>query len=61
MRIPIIYGFRQQTLAFLEGMSRKLGKGDQIITVHIEAKAACPWLNTNHMSLQYFKYIRHKV
>lgn len=42
MRIPIIYGFRQQTLAFLEGMSRKLGKGDQIITVHIEAKAACP-------------------
>jgi len=42
MRIPIIYGFRQQTLAFMEGMSRKLGEGDRIITVHIEAKAACP-------------------
>jgi len=42
MRIPIIYGFRQQTLAFLEGISRKLGEGDQIITVHIQAKAPCP-------------------
>lgn len=42
MRIPIIYGFRQQTLAFLNGMSRKLGEGHQLIPVHIKAKAACP-------------------
>jgi len=41
MRIPIIYGFRQQTLAFLDGMSTKLGEGGQIITVHIKAKAVC--------------------